>query len=370
MSTIEMTQRAYNFAAGPAVLPEPVLEQVQRELLALPGPRASILEISHRSATFKEIIGAAEANLRQLLAIPENYSVLFLQGGSRLQFSMVPMNLLGQAHNSADYVLTGSWGKQAATEASKVGDILVGWDGSKSQYTCLPADEQLDLNPYSGYVHYTSNETIEGVQFVTEPNTRGTTLVCDASSDFLHRPLDINRYGLLYACAQKNLGPAGVTIVVIRDDLLDRSSDELPTYLNYKAHADAGSLLNTAPTFAIYVVQLVTEWLQSEIGGLEKMHELNQYKAKLLYDEIDDSPDFYQGHAQSDCRSLMNVTFRLPSDELTQSFLADAEDRNLTSLAGHRSVGGIRASIYNAMPLPGVEVLRDFMIEFRNKNAP
>ena len=361
-----MIKRAYNFSAGPAVLPESVLAQVQQEMMALPGPRASILEISHRSAAFKEIIGAAESNIRQLMNVPENYSVLFLQGGGRLQFSMIPMNLLGEQYKTADYLLTGSWGKHAAKEAAKHGDVVVAWDGSQSNYSQVPSDEQLELSPNSGYVYYVSNETIEGVQFPSEPAVKDSTLVCDASSDFMHKPIEVSRYGIVYACAQKNIGPAGVTVVIIRNDLLERSSDKLPIYLNYKKHADAGSLMNTAPTFAIYVVRLVTDWLLNEIGGLEKMHARNQAKASMLYEVIDQSDGFYAGHADKNSRSLMNVTFRLPSDELTQKFLAAADAKNMTALAGHRSVGGIRASIYNAMPPEGVEALRDFMLEFQN----
>lgn len=364
-----MTQRAYNFSAGPAVLPEPVLAEVQRDLLALPSAKASILEISHRSKTFKEIIGAAESNLRTLLAIPEGYSVLFLQGGSRLQFSMIPMNLLTETQDRSDYILTGAWGKHALKEAQKLGAPQVAWDGSDGTYTSLPANQELSLTQNSAYAHFTSNETIEGVQFQTEPDVGNVPLVCDASSDFLSRPRSIERYGLYYACAQKNAGPAGVTVVVIRNDLLERSSDTLPSYLNYKLQAKAGSLMNTAPTFAIYVVRLVTDWLLNDIGGLEKMHSLNQSKAAMLYDVIDSSARFYSGHAQTGCRSLMNVVFRLPNEELTKLFLAEAEEHNLTALGGHRSVGGIRASIYNAMPVAGVETLRDFMIRFRDQHA-
>ena len=364
-----MTQRAYNFAAGPAVLPESVLAQVQREMMALPGPRASILEISHRSSTFKEIIEAAEANLRTLLRISDDYSVLFLQGGGRLLFSMIPMNLLTKELPSADYILTGTWGKAALKEAKKIGPMNVAWDGADSKYTFTPADGDLKLDPRAAFVHYTCNETIEGVQFPTEPQVGQVPLMCDASSDFLHRPLPIDRYGMIYACAQKNLGPAGVSIVVVRKDLLERSSDQLGSYLNFKLHADEGSLMNTAPTFAIYVVRLVTDWLLSEFGTLEKMHEVNRSKAKLLYEAIDSSNGFYEGHARRDCRSLMNVSFRLPSEEMTNAFLKQSEAADLTALAGHRSVGGIRASIYNAMPVAGVEALRDFMVDFRDKHA-
>ena len=363
-----MTQRAYNFSAGPAVLPESVLAEVGRDMLALPSAKASILEISHRSGTFKEIIAAAQANLRRLLSIPDNYEVLFLQGGSRLQFSMIPMNLLAEGA-SADYILTGSWSKYALKEAQKEGNTRIAWDGSDGNYTALPADSDLQLDASAAYAHFASNETIHGVQFASEPNVGDVPLVCDASSDFLHKPLPIERYGLLYACAQKNAGPAGVTIVIIRKDLLQRSLDQLPGYLNYRVHAEAGSLMNTAPTFAIYVVRLVTDWLLNEVGGLEKMHARNQMKAKMLYDVLDSSNGFYAGHAQPECRSLMNVVFRLPSDELTEKFIAEAAPQNLIALGGHRSVGGIRASIYNAMPVTGVETLRDFMIRFRDTHA-
>lgn len=364
-----MTQRAFNFSAGPATLPEPVLQQVQQELLALPDVRASIMEISHRSATFKEVISAADANLRELLSIPENYSVLFLQGGSRLQFAMIPMNLAPGDDAVADYLLTGSWGKHAIKEAKKECHTNVVWDGSDGNYTTLPAAGDFQPTPGAAYLHITSNETIQGVQFPTEPEVGDTPLVCDASSDLLCKPLDVSRYGLIYACAQKNLGPAGVTIVIVRNDLLDRSNDELPSYLNYKVHAEQGSLMNTAPTFPIYVVRLVTDWLKDEIGGLEKMYQQNQAKAEMLYEVIDGSPGFYNGHAAKECRSLMNVVFTLPSDELTTKFVSEADAENLTALGGHRSVGGIRASIYNAMPVAGVEALRDFMLRFRDANS-
>lgn len=359
-----MSNRNYNFSAGPATLPLSVLEKIQGEMLSLPGVGASVLEISHRSPAFVEIAEQAEANLRSLLNISDDYAVLFLQGGSRLQFSMVPMNLLGEQASSADYILTGSWGKNAAKEAGKEGDINVVWDGAETNYDRLPAASDLKLNPKAGYVHYTSNETIQGVQFPTEPDTGDVPLVCDASSEFMYKPIDVSKYGLIYACAQKNAGPAGVTVLVVRKSLLERSDDNLPGYLNYKTHADAGSMWNTPPTFSIYVLKLVTEWLRDEIGGLEKMQEINKQKAALLYEVLDAHPEFYQGHVQKDCRSLMNVTFRLPSDELSSQFLAGAKEQKLTDLKGHRSVGGIRASIYNAMPTAGVERLRDFMRDF------
>jgi phosphoserine aminotransferase len=364
-----MTQRVYNFSAGPAVLPEPVLAEVQRDLMALPGVGASILEISHRSSTFENIIQQAEANLRQLLAIPDDYAVLMLQGGARLQFSMIPMNLLGEGRRTCDYIVTGSWSKYAALEAPKFGETRVVWDGKADNYSRLPAQPELRLDPKAAYVYYASNETIQGVQFQTEPQAGSVPLVCDSSSDFLSRPVDISKYGMYYACAQKNAGPAGLTIVVMRKELLKRSSDRLPGYLNFQIHAEAQSLWNTAPTFPIYVLMLVTKWLITDVGGLTEMEAINREKSNLLYDAIDRSNGFYTGHARPDCRSMMNVSFRLPSEELTNRFVKGAEDRGMTDLKGHRSVGGIRASIYNAMPMAGVEKLREFMIEFREKNG-
>jgi phosphoserine aminotransferase len=363
-----MSERVFNFSAGPAVMPESVLRQIQEEMLVLPGAGASVLEISHRSGDFIAVQEAAQDNLRKLLSIPDAYEILLLQGGSRLQFSMVPMNLLGNGQ-TADYVLTGSWGKNALQEAKKVGATRVAWDGAATGYDRLPEKGDLDLEPQAAYVHFTSNETIEGVQFLKEPEVGDVPLVCDASSDFLCRPIPVERYGLIYACAQKNAGPAGVTVVIVRKDLLGRSDPKLPGYLNYQTHADADSMWNTPPTFAIYVLKLVTRWILDEFGNLENLLHQNRSKARLLYDELDASEGFYQGHAHRDSRSLMNVTFRLPSDELTEQFVKQARERKLDSLKGHRSVGGIRASIYNAMPLAGVEALRDYMHEFRQENA-
>jgi phosphoserine aminotransferase len=363
-----MSQRVYNFSPGPAVLPEPVLAEVQRDLMCLPGVGASILEISHRGRAFENILHQAETNLRQLLAIPAEYAVLFLQGGSRLQFAMVPLNLAGLDGSAgpASFLVTGTWGNYAYKEAARLGEAHLAWDGGKTKYDRLPVTSDIRIAPNAAYLHYTSNETIEGVQFAGPPSDPGKVLlVCDASSDFLSKPIDVGKYGLIYACAQKNAGPAGVTVIVIRKDLLARSRDSLPGYLNYKLHAENDSLWNTPPTFAIYVVSLVTKWLLTDIGGLAEMHAQNQSKAKMLYDVIDQSNGFYTGHARPECRSLMNVVFRLSSDELTQQFVTVAADRGLTELKGHRSVGGIRASIYNAMPVAGVEKLRDFMVEFQ-----
>ena len=365
----KMVKRVYNFSAGPAVLPLPAMEEAQRDLLALPGVGASILEISHRSKPFEAIIEKAEENLRELLAIPADYRVLFLQGGAQMQFAMVPMNFLRGTGRTADYLLTGSWGNKAMEEARTQGKVRVAWNGDAVNFRRLPRQEELELDPDAAYVHITSNETIQGVQFAAEPDVGGVPLVCDASSDFLCRPVPVERYGILYACAQKNAGPAGVTIVILRDDLVQRVPKDLPSMLDYRALAEAGSLLNTPPVFSVYMVKLVTDWLLKEIGGLEKMHQLNREKASLLYEAVDQSDGFYSGHAEPASRSIMNVTFRLPDATLEGQFLKQAESRGLTALKGHRSVGGCRASIYNAMPREGVEALRDFMLEFRHQHA-
>jgi phosphoserine aminotransferase len=362
-----MSQRVYNFSSGPAVLPLPVLEQAQREMLCVPGVGCSAMEISHRSPWFEGVLAETEANFRKLLKIPDGYKVLFLQGGARLQFSMIPINILRGTNKPADYVVTGSWGTMAQTEAQREGKVRTAYTSKASNFDRLPKKGELDLDPGAAYVHITSNETIQGVQFATEPDVGPAPLVCDSSSDLLHRPVDVSKYGILYACAQKNLGPAGVTIVIIRDDLLARSDKNLPTMLNYQSIAAEKSMLNTPPCFAIYVVGLVLKWLINDIGGLEKMHEINKKKAKMLYDAVDSSGGFYKGHAQPDVRSLMNVTFRLPDDDAQSRFLKGAEAEGLDSLKGHRSVGGMRASIYNAMPVAGVEKLRDYMNDFAKK---
>jgi phosphoserine aminotransferase len=359
-----MEKRVYNFSAGPAMLPLSVLEQAQRELLSLPGAGMSVLEISHRSRWFDEIIEPAEANLRRLLSIPSHYHVLFLQGGASLQFSMVPMSFLRGSGKSADYILTGSWSEKALQEAKREGPVRVAWSGKPENYARVPKPEELEPNPNAAYIHFTSNETIHGVEFQMEPAVGDVPLICDASSDFLSRPIPIERYSLIYAGAQKNAGPAGVTIVIIRDDLLERVPDNLPTMMDYRLLAKNKSLYNTPPVFAVYVVTLITRWLLDEIGGLEKMAAINREKAQLLYDAIDRSDGFYRGHARPDSRSLMNVTWRLPSEDLEREFVTQAESRGLYELRGHRSVGGLRASIYNAMPLAGVQALREFMLEF------
>lgn len=362
-----MEPRVYNFSPGPAVLPLKVLEEAQRSLVSLPGIGISPLEISHRSPWFEGVLAGTEANLRRLLNVPDNYRVLFLQGGSRLQFSMVPMNLLRGSGKSADYIVTGTWGKTALQEAIREGATRVAYDGKATNFDRLPKPGEMQLDPQAAYVHFTSNETIQGVQFLDEPVVGNVPLVCDASSDFLCRPLPIERYGLIYACAQKNAGPAGVTTVIVRDDLLDRAPDNLPSMLDYRTYVKEKLMPNTPPVFAIYIVMLVTRWLLDDVGGLAKMLERNRQKAKLLYDAVDAAPEIYQGHAQPSDRSLMNVTFRLPDDDTQARFLKEAKAKGLAELKGHRSVGGIRASIYNAMPLEGVELLAGFMREFASR---
>ena len=363
-----MSERMWNFAAGPAALPLPVLEQAREDLLALPGAGASVLEISHRSAAFEDVAAEAEANLRELLAVPDSHRVLFLQGGASLQFSMVPMNLLREG--VAEYVLTGSWSKKALTEAKRVGEARVMWDGAEGNFSGVPDLGTLRLDPGAAYLHVTSNETIQGVQFpeAFEPAS-GAPLVCDASSDLLSRPTPIERYGLLYAGAQKNAGPAGLTIVLVREDLLQRIPDGLATMLDYRTHVEHRSLYNTPPAFAIYVFMLVTRWIRDEVGGLGPMRERNAAKARVLYDGIDVSEGFYRGHAEPEARSFMNVTWRLPTEDLEAAFVDEAKEAGLLELKGHRSVGGIRASIYNAMPLEGVRTLRAFMDDFRVRHA-
>jgi phosphoserine aminotransferase len=369
MATQIAHERVYNFSAGPAVLPVPVLERVRDEMLCLPNVGASILEVSHRSDPYIAIQDAADARLRRLLSLTDEHEILFLQGGARLQFSMVPANLLRGGEQAAQYVITGSWGKSALDEAKKEGPVETLFDAKSSNYNHLPDISQLKINPSAAYVHITSNETIQGVQFQRDLDIPSTPLVCDSSSDFMYRPYDMSRYGLMYACAQKNAGPAGVTVVIIKRELLERSSDQLAGYMNYKNHADADSMWNTPPTFAVYVLGLVAQWLEETVGGLQNMHELNQRKAKLLYDVLDSFPEFYVGHARKEDRSLMNVTFRFANEAQEKQFLSGAAENGMENLKGHRSVGGIRASIYNAMPLDGVQALASYMSDFAHKNA-
>lgn len=362
--------RIFNFAAGPAILPVPVLEQVQRDLLALPGVGMSVLEISHRSKVFEDMLAAAEADIRTLAAVPDNYKVLFLQGGASLQFSMVPMNLLTPGA-TADYIVTGSWAEKALKEAKKVGHVNVAANTEGESYARIPSQQELKLTPGAAYVHMTSNNTIHGTQWKRLPAIGDAPLVSDTSSDMFSRPVDVARHALIYAGAQKNLGPAGVTLVIVRDDLLARSSKSLPTMLNYAVHAENGSLYNTPPVFAVYIVGLVMKWLLSA-GGLEAAARVNERKAARLYAEIDRT-GFYRGAASKESRSLMNVTFRVGpadrSEQLEKLFVKDATAAGLDGLKGHRSVGGMRASIYNAFPEEGVEALVEFMREFERKHG-
>ena len=361
-----MTERIFNFSAGPAVLPVPVLEEAQRDMLSLPGVGMSVMEISHRSKTFDEIIGRAEAGLRELMKVPSNYHILFLQGGASLQFSMVPVNFL-PSDGSADYVLTGSWGKKALKEAKKAGAVNVAATMADGGFTRCPSRDEMSLNPHAAYVHITSNETIEGVQWKREPVVGDVPLVADTSSDILSRQIDVSKYGIIYAGAQKNMGPSGLVVVILREDLLQRIPENLATMLDYRVHVENKSLYNTPNTWGIYILSLVCKWLQ-EKGGLAGMERENEEKARLVYEAID-ATDFYRGHADIDCRSTMNVTFRLPAEELEKQFVAEATAQGLDGLKGHRSVGGIRASIYNAFPRAGVEALVSFMKDFERRNG-
>ncbi len=362
-----MTDRIFNFGAGPGVLPEPVLEEAQRDLVALPGVGMSVMEISHRSKTFDEIIGGCEADIRKLANISSDHQILFLQGGASLQFSMVPMNLLPPG-GKADYIVTGSWGKKAVKEAQRVGTIQIAATTEPDAFTRVPSQSELKLDPSAAYVHFTSNETIQGVEWRREPETGSVPLVCDASSNIFSRPIDVGKYGLIYAGAQKNLGPSGVTLVILRSDLLERVPKNLSTMLDYRVHAENKSLYNTPPVFGVYIMGLVMKWLLGQ-GGLEGMGRENAAKAKLLYDAIDSSGGYYRPHARAQDRSLMNVTFRLPYEDLEKRFVSEAKAEKLDGLKGHRSVGGIRASIYNAFPKAGVEALVSFMKEFQQKNG-
>ena len=361
-----MTNRILNFGAGPAVLPTIVLEQMREYLLALPGIGMSVLEISHRSSAFDEVLETAEANIRSLASISDDYQVLFMQGGATHQFAMVPMNLFLESR-PADYVVTGSWAQKAAKEAAKFGAIRVAATTEGEGFCRVPTAQEIDLDETSSYVHLTSNNTIFGTEWELLPQTGDVPSVVDASSNIFSRPIDVARHGLIYAGAQKNLGPAGVTLVLVRSDLLERAPSSLPTMMRYGTFADSRSLHNTPPVFAIYVVSLVTSWLLEQ-GGLVVIEERNKRKAGKLYTQIDSS-DFYRGTALPNSRSRMNVTFQLPSTDLDGRFVVDAADAGFAGLKGHRSVGGQRASIYNAFPEEGVDALVSFMAEFERTNG-
>jgi phosphoserine aminotransferase len=366
MTTATTTKRIVNFSAGPAVLPPEVLEEARDHLLSLPGVGMSVLEISHRSKPFDEIIEGAEADIRKLAGIPDGYHVLFLQGGASLQFSMVPMNLLPQG-GSADYIVSGVWAQKAVKEAKRVGNVKIAATTEGESFARVPQPHELTLDPNAAYVHYTTNNTIYGTEFHYVPDAGQVPLIADTSSDMFSRPLDVSKYALIYAGAQKNLAPAGLTLVIIRDDMLKRTPSSLPTMLQYPVHTENKSLYNTPPVFAIYVMRLVLAWLVRK-GGLAAIEAVNVRKADKLYAEIDRT-GFYRGHAQPDSRSRMNVTFRLPSEALEKAFVKESTAAGLDGLKGHRSVGGLRASIYNAFPEEGVDTLVQFMQEFERKNG-
>ena len=361
-----LTQRAYNFNAGPSALPQEVLEKAQQQLVDFRDSGMSIMEMSHRSAIFDEVHNEAIALLKKLYAIPENYEVLFLQGGASLQFTMVPMNFLS-TDQKASYVLSGSWSEKAFKEAKFFGTPGEAASTKENQYRHIPALADIQFNEDDAYVHITSNNTIYGTQWKDYPNTGNVPLVADMSSDILSKPIDIQKFGLIYAGAQKNLGPSGVTVVIIRKDLLEKANKNIPTMLKYTTHADSNSLYNTPPTFGIYMLGEVLKWVESN-GGVAAVEKHNELKAKVIYDAIDNSNGFYKGHATPESRSLMNITFRVTDEELEKLFLAEAKAAGFVGLNGHRSVGGCRASTYNAVPLEACEALRDFMVDFQQKH--
>ncbi len=357
---------AFVFNAGPAALPKQVLEQAQEEFVNYRGLGYSIMEASHRSPEFSEVAEGAEASLRKLMGISDDYAVLFLQGGASTQFCMIPMNLQGSA--CAEYIDTGAWSSKAYKEAANLGQAKVIATSKEANYNYIPELGSLAMADDAAYLHITSNNTIFGTQYAAFPKApAGVPMIADMSSDILSRPLNVNDFGIIYGGAQKNIGPAGVTLVVIRKDLAERSPDSLPTMLNYNTHISKGSMFNTPPTFGIYMIKLVGDYLMS-IGGLEGMQKINEEKAALLYGEID-ADDYYRGAAAVDSRSKMNVTFNLANEDLEKKFIAEATAAELIGLKGHRSVGGIRASIYNAMPIAGVQTLVAFMKEFRTNNG-
>jgi len=358
-------KRVHNFSAGPAALPLEVLEQAQSEFLNYNGTRASIMEMSHRGPEYTKVNSDATQSLKNILGLGEDFEVIFLQGGASLQFLQLAMNFLNK-DETADYINTGAWSQKAIKEAKAFGNINIAYSSEDSNFNKVPKSAELNLTKDANYVHYTSNNTIFGTQFSSEPETNDVPLICDASSDFLSRPINIDKYGLIYAGAQKNLGPSGVAVVIIRKDFLARiNKSDIPTMLDYRTHT--AKLFHTPPTFTVYLVSLVLKWLENK-GGLTHFEKVNNEKAELLYSTID-ADDFYNGTAELGSRSKMNVTFRLPSEELEQTFIQEAKAHDLVALKGHRSVGGIRASIYNACELSSVKALTDFMKDFRAKNG-
>ncbi|MCS6874792.1 MAG: 3-phosphoserine/phosphohydroxythreonine transaminase [Pyrinomonadaceae bacterium] len=356
-------ERVFNFSAGPAILPIEVLQKAKQEMLSLKRSGMSVMEISHRSKEFKEILEKTKLSIKQLLKIGDDYEILFFSGGASLQFALIPLNFLNK---SADFVVTGHWSMKAFQEAKKLGVVNLIYSSEKENFSTTPRKSDLKANPSSDYVHYCSNETIDGVEFKYDLEVGNLPVVCDASSNIMSKPIDIKKYALIYAGAQKNLGPSGITLVIVQKDFLSRAKSNLPTMLSYKSFAEHDSMPNTPNTWGIYLIGLVCDWLR-EKGGLERIAEINLEKAKLIYKEIDESNGFYRSKVEPSSRSTMNVTFSLPSKELDEKFCAKAEEIGLRNLKGHRSVGGIRASIYNAFPLEGVIRLVEFMRDFRRK---
>lgn len=362
-------QRVFNFSAGPSMLPMAVLEQIQQDLFSYDGYGSSVLELSHRCQTFIDIHEDALARFRRVLRVPDSHAVIFMQGGGRLQNVLIPMNLITDPSQTADYIVSGQWGSYSAEEVPHFGRLNLAWDGGGEGFRRLPAPGEVRLTAGAAYFHYTSNETIHGVQFHELPDSGGAPLVCDASSDILSRPLDVSRFGMVYACAQKNAGVAGLTIAAIRRDLLDRGRGRVPGYLNFASHVENDSMFNTPPTFAIYVTGLVCKWLEEDIGGLEAMERINREKAATLYEVIDRYPGFYFPHSERSCRSIMNVVFRTASADLDDRFCTGARQHQLSDVRGHKVLGGMRASIYNAMPLDGVRELARYMDDFARRNG-
>lgn len=360
------TKRAFNFNAGPSALPLEVLQKAQAELVDFKGTGMSVMELSHRSATFEEVHNEAIARLRKLYEIPENYEVLFLQGGASLQFTMIPMNFLAEGQK-ASYIQTGAWSEKAFKEAKFFGTPVEAASTKENNYKNIPATQDIQIDAEAAYVHLTSNNTIFGTQWKTFPTTGDIPLIADMSSDILSKKVNISDFAMIYAGAQKNLGPSGVTVVIIRKDLLEKANPNIPTMLQYGTHSKNNSLYNTPPTFGIYMLGEVLKWVEAA-GGLEAIEKQNEGKAKLIYDAIDNSNGFYYGHATEDSRSLMNITFRVADEALEKKFLAEAKDAGFVGLNGHRSVGGCRASAYNAVPVEACQALADFMVKFQQDN--
>ena len=359
--------RKYNFFAGPATLPLPVLEQMRDELVDYNGIGLSLIETSHRSKEYDQVHNEAIALIKELLTVPDNYKILFLGGGATLQFSMIPLNFLGEG-KSCDFTITGSWAKKAYDDSKKRGTVNVIFDGAENNFTKIPDTSSLTITPDAAYLHITSNETIQGIEWRNFPDTGNVPLIADTSSDIMSRSLPIEKFGLIYAGAQKNLGPSGTTLVIIREDLIERCPDTLTAYLNYKTHADKNSLYNTPPVFAIYAVKLVAEWVKGQ-GGLNAMTELAEKRSSLLYNTIEQSSGYYSCPVDKLSRSKMNVVFRLPDENLEKKFVEEATKEGMIGLKGHRSVGGCRASMYNAMPVEGATTLADFMKKFAKNNS-